>query len=70
MPEANTSRPQPSLPESLVRGLAALLMTPFLLLAVLVIGCSLKASGKLPVHRWMVFASMWATSLAWPMGSA
>jgi hypothetical protein len=39
--------PSRSLPESLVRGLMALLATPFLLLAVLVIGCWLKAVGKL-----------------------
>ena len=36
-----------SLPASLVRGLMALLAAPFLLLAVLVIGCWLKASGQL-----------------------
>ena len=35
------------LPERLVRGLVALLAAPFLLLAILVIGCWLKASGKL-----------------------
>jgi hypothetical protein len=35
------------LPESLVRGLVALLATAFLFLVILVIGCWLKASGKL-----------------------
>jgi hypothetical protein len=37
----------PLLFERLVRGLVALLATPFLLMAVLVIGVWLKASGKL-----------------------
>jgi hypothetical protein len=36
----------------LVRGLVALLATPFLLLAVLVIGCWLKASGRLAGGIW------------------
>jgi hypothetical protein len=39
--------PDRRLPESLARGLVALLATPFLLLVVLVVGCWLKASGKL-----------------------
>jgi hypothetical protein len=44
--------PSRSLPASLVRGLVALLAAPFLLLAVLVIGCWLKASGRLPSGVW------------------
>ena len=46
------------LTESLVRGLAALLTTPFLVPTMLVIGCWLKASGRPPVHRRMVIASV------------
>jgi hypothetical protein len=42
---------KPWLPERLVRGLVALLATPFLLLAMLVIGCLLKTSGKLTEAR-------------------
>ena len=57
-PKANAGRLKPSLPESLLRGLVALLTSPFLLLTVLVIGCWLKASGRLPVHRRMVFARL------------
>jgi hypothetical protein len=38
---------RPPLFESLLRGLVALLATPFLLLVMLAIGCWLKASGKL-----------------------
>jgi hypothetical protein len=44
--------PSRSLQASLVRGLVALLAAPFLLLAVLVIGCWLKASGRLPSGVW------------------
>lgn len=66
IPKANTRHPKPSLPESLLRGLAALLATPFLVLTLLMIGCSLKLSGKLPVNRRMTFAWMSATSLTWP----
>ena len=40
------------LPASFVRGLMALLAAPFLLLAVLVIGCWLKASGQLTGGVW------------------
>ena len=54
MPEAKAGRPKPPPRERLLRGLVALLMTPFLLLTVLLIGCWLQASGKLPVHRRMV----------------
>ena len=58
MPEAKAGRPKPPPRERVLRGLVALLMTPFLLLTVLLIGCWLKASsGELPVHRRMVFAS-------------
>lgn len=57
MPEATACRPKQSLPESLLRGLVALLTTPFLLLTVLVIGCWLKVSGKLPAHRRMVLGT-------------
>ena len=46
------------LPQSLLRGLVALLTTPFLLLTVLVIGCWLKASGKLLAHRRMLLDSV------------
>ena len=66
MPEAKAGRPKPPPRERLLRGLVALLMTPFLLLTVLLIGCWLQASGKLSVHRRMVFSSVWATSLTWP----
>ena len=55
--KANAGRPKPPPRERVLRGLVALLMTPFLLLTVLLIGCWLKASGELPVHRRMVFAS-------------
>jgi hypothetical protein len=41
----------PSMPESLLRGLVALLTTPFLLLTVLVIGFWLKVSGNLGGRR-------------------
>ena len=70
--KANASRPRPSLPERLLRGLVALLATPFLLLIMVAVVSWLKVSGKLPVHRQMMFASVWATSLTWPqlMGSA
>jgi hypothetical protein len=70
--KANASRPRPSLPERLLRGLLALLATPFLLLIMVAVVSWLKVSGKLPVHRQMMFASVWATSLTWPqlMGSA
>ena len=58
--------------ESLVRGSAAWLATPFLLVIMVAVVGWLKVSGKLPVHRQMMFASVWATSLTWPqlMGSA
>ena len=54
-----------------MRGLVAWLATPFLLVIMVAVGW-LKVSGKLPVHRQMMFASVWATSLTWPqlMGSA
>ena len=61
MPEAKAGRPKPPPRERLLRSLVALLMTPFLLLTVLLIGCWLQASGKLSVHRRMV-SSVWATS--------
>ena len=54
MPEAKAGRPKPPPRERLLRSLVALLMTPFLLLTVLLIGCWLQASGKLSVHRRMV----------------
>ena len=60
MPEAKAGRPKPPPRERLLRSLVALLMTPFLLLTVLLIGCWLQASGKLSVHRRMV-SSVWAT---------
>ncbi len=64
MSKANASWPKPSLPERLLRGLVALLATPFLLLMMVAVVSWLKVSGKLPVHRqMMMFASMWATSL-------
>ena len=47
----------PWLPESLARGLVALLATPFLLLAMLAVAYWLTASARLPVRRQMVFAS-------------
>jgi hypothetical protein len=49
-----------------------LLATPFLLLLMVAVVIWLKVSGKLPVHRQMMFASVWATSLTWPqlVGSA
>jgi hypothetical protein len=50
MPQANTSLQKPSLAQSLARSLVALLATPFLLLAVLIIGCWLQLSGRLPDH--------------------
>ena len=55
MPRDNPAQddwPSRSLPASLVRGLVALLAAPFLLLAVLVIGCWLKASGQLTGGVW------------------
>jgi hypothetical protein len=58
MPEANAGHPKSSRPESLLRGLVALLTTPFLLLTVLVIGCWLQASGKLPAQRRMVLGTV------------
>jgi len=63
---------KPRLPESLLRGLVALLATPFLLLIMVAVVSWLKVSGKLPVYRQMMFASVWATSLTWPqlMGPA
>jgi hypothetical protein len=48
--------PQRWLPESLVRGLVALLATPFLLLTMLAVVCWLMASGKLPAQRRIVVA--------------
>ena len=39
MPEAKAGRPKPPPRERVLRGLVALLMTPFLLLTVLLIGC-------------------------------
>jgi len=65
-PETNEGRSKPSVPERLLRGLVALLATPFLLLMMAAVVSWLKVSGKLPVHRQMMFASVWATSLTWP----
>jgi hypothetical protein len=48
-----------------VRGVVALLATPFLLLVMLAIGFLLKAPRKLPIHRqMMMFASIRVKSLA------
>jgi hypothetical protein len=57
---------KPRLPESLLRGLVALLATPFLLLIMVAVVSWLKVSGKLPDYRQMMFASVGATSLTWP----
>ena len=62
-PETNGGRSKRSLPERLLRGLVALLATPFLLLMMAAVVSWLKVSGKLPVHRQMMFVSVWATSL-------
>ena len=48
MPEANAGRPKPSLPERLLRGLVALLATPFLLLMWWrsAVGCRYRANCR------------------------